>query len=452
MADVDAGGGGTDSFALHMYEDYRAMVHADDPAAIREVGEWLLGRGRAVAGFADDLTGSLEQLDDAYSSRAGAPALLRRLESTVSETRTVADALLNNGHTLLAAADAIANARQEVDAAGKATDPDGDGVFTLLRTRDPLTDGPTAKARPIMAALNRGLHNLADNIDTLGTYEIEKPPESESGSGPGSSAGPGGASSLPASGTTSRGPSVVPTAGFRPATGQTGMPPVTGGSPPLSSGGTSRGPQGVVGSAPGRSGAPSVAPGAGRGSMLGRLGAPGSAGPGGGGSFVPPGRVIGGPGGHPGAPGAGAPAAPGGQPGGGGPGEGTPPGHRPGHGMPHGVPPGGGRPGGDDGRRGRKKPGYERGELDTFVDGRRGNAAGGEVRRAAERPWKDGGRVLGGQKVKRTEEEAAREWELPPVAATAEPATDGLPDTVRDGAFRAPNGAQFKVRRRGNGG
>ncbi|MGH3656564.1 MAG: hypothetical protein ACRDUA_07885, partial [Micromonosporaceae bacterium] len=113
-----------------------------------------------------------------------------------------------------------------------------------------------------------------------------------------------------------------------------------------------------------------------------------------------------------------------------------------------GVPPGGmphsGAGGaGQDGRAGKKKPGYERGEPDTFRDTRGANMSGGEVRGAARgERFKPLPGMLGTQRQHAAQERAP--WEVPEPA----PVPEGFPDELRD--FKRPDGTQFQVRRRGN--
>ncbi len=114
----------------------------------------------------------------------------------------------------------------------------------------------------------------------------------------------------------------------------------------------------------------------------------------------------------------------------------------PGGGMSPGTGGGAGR-----GRRG-KKTNYEQGEPETFVDGRFGNAGGGEIRPCSQPKKFDAGPgVLGSQKHRVPQEQQQREvWELP----EGEPSPEGFPDELK--SFTRKDGAQFKVRRtRGSG-
>ncbi|MGH3645856.1 MAG: hypothetical protein ACRDTM_01550, partial [Micromonosporaceae bacterium] len=186
MADTRDGGGQI-PLPILMYEALRELVYADDPGAVGAVGEWLLGRGRELAGFADALSRELSEVDAVYSSQYAAPALMRRLQSAIGEAQVVADALLNNGHTLVAASAAIETARRNVDAARTAPDTDGDGRTETWRTSSPYTDGPTRVARPYVEALNNHLYNLSDNINLLGADlpDIDPtPPPGDDSEGP----------------------------------------------------------------------------------------------------------------------------------------------------------------------------------------------------------------------------------------------------------------------------
>jgi hypothetical protein len=57
----------------YMYEDLKKMVYADDPEAVRHVGDWLGSRGRLISDFAATVHRELSKVDDLYSSAEGAP-------------------------------------------------------------------------------------------------------------------------------------------------------------------------------------------------------------------------------------------------------------------------------------------------------------------------------------------------------------------------------------------
>lgn len=122
---------------------------------------------------------------------------------------------------------------------------------------------------------------------------------------------------------------------------------------------------------------------------------------------------------------------------------GTPAGPGPGQ-----VPPGGmvhpGGAAGHGGRAGKKKPGYERGEPDTFRDSRHGNAAGGEVRNSERRSAFDPLPGMLGTQRHQAGEQRRQPWEVPEPA----PLPAGFPEELRD--FKHSDGTQFQVRRRGN--
>jgi hypothetical protein len=117
------------------------------------------------------------------------------------------------------------------------------------------------------------------------------------------------------------------------------------------------------------------------------------------------------------------------------------------------VPPGGGVPSpgggaGHTGRRAKRRPGYERGEPETFIDGRHANAAGGTIRQpGAAKSFNPTPGMLGSQKHKPAEEHDHGQWELPTTAPTPE----GFPDKVEDSKFTRRDGVQFEVRRRKGG-
>jgi len=115
----------------------------------------------------------------------------------------------------------------------------------------------------------------------------------------------------------------------------------------------------------------------------------------------------------------------------------------PGNGMPPSV----GSGAGTNGRRAKKKPGYEQGEPDTFVGGGTANAAGGTIRQpGAPRSFDPPPGMLGSQKHKPTADQQHEAWDIPETA----PSPEGFPEELK--SFTRKDGARFEVRRvRGSG-
>src|SRR6266508_5199069 len=123
MADDVAGGAPGSGMPAYMYEDLKKMVYADDPDAVRAVGEWLLDRGRLISEFAVTVHRELSKVDDLYSSAEGAPALKAQLYRAFDELQKLGGDLIQNGHVLNAAAQAIETAQGQVDAVYPDTKP-----------------------------------------------------------------------------------------------------------------------------------------------------------------------------------------------------------------------------------------------------------------------------------------------------------------------------------------
>ncbi|HEY3117812.1 MAG TPA: hypothetical protein VGK54_13795 [Chloroflexota bacterium] len=447
MADAVDGGSPGSGMPAYMYEQLREMVFGDDPDAVRDVGEWLRGRGRLIAEFAATLHRELSMIDELYSSAEGAPALKAQLYQAVVGLQELGNRLIHNGHVINSAGDAIETAQSQVDAAYPKVKPGG----AVFRGLNPQTDPPSQKARPYVESLNTYLYNLTDALALLADedrpYETPEPPPSNDPSKAPMSLG---GSSPVGSGPAMPGLSGVRQGGAQPGPSlprgsAPGSHPSPGGSMPTTPG---RGaiPPGVVGSpaSKGRAGTTPTVGGAGRrismpgsrsGDLLGRMrpptgevavgsesgiGEPASE------TYSPEGR----PPGDTGGPGRYGAAPPGGEPS---PASGVPPSiheHR------------------GQSRRGKKKPGYERGESDTFVDGRFANVTGGELRAPSrERPVDAGPGVIGNQKRKPADAPGQSPWELPQSA----PAPEGLPEEFQEGTFRGKGGVQFEVRRRVGG-
>jgi hypothetical protein len=433
----------------YMYEDLKKMVYADDPEAVRHVGDWLGSRGRLISDFAATVHRELSKVDDLYSSAEGAPALKAQLYRAFDELQKLGGDLIQNGHVLDAAAGAIETAQGQVDAIYPDTKP-GDAVF---RGTNPYTDPPSQKAQPYVESLNTYMYNLTDSLALVRSEDDFYKPGRPPGGISGPPVGPGGPARIPNTGPGSSTPginagkqigktpgTIVPSSPVVSQPPTVGTPPTTpgGGMSPPATGGSSGGGKGNA-----SAGAP--APGAGRrlrmpgsrrGDLLGRMSPPAN-GLGGDGA-----RGVGEPPGVASSPdsleseGSRTPVRPGAVPPGGGLGAGT--------GVPAGVH--GGHS--ERNRRGKKKPGYERGQPDTFVDGRFGNEVGGELRaESRERPVDPGPAVIGNQKHKAAEDDVRRQWEL----AETTPSPDGFPEEFREGNFRGKDGVQFEVRRRVGG-
>ncbi len=449
MADDVAGGAPGSGMPAYMYEDLKKMVYADDPDAVRAVGEWLLDRGRLISEFAATVHRELSRVDDLYSSAEGAPALKAQLYRAFDELQSLGSDLIHNGHVLIAAADAIGNTRSQVDAVYPKVKP-GEAVF---RGTSAYTDPPSQKAQPYVEALNSYLYELGDTLALMGASLHDSPPPPISGgSNPGTSPGGAGPGSGPSTNQGSGRPDLSGGRETQSSRGTFAPPgPVLGGQP--SSRGTVTGPggglltPGLGGSPAGKAGTGVGAPGAGTGrqiripgarsgDLMGRMRPP-AAGVGAGGApgiGEPPGKVP--------SPEAIGPEGPGAtqRP------NAVPPGGDPGVG--NSLPPGGHAGHGGQRRRGRKRSGYERGEPDTFVDGRYANEVGGNIRGTGlERPTDPGPAVIGSQKHRHTDDQGHSQWELSQTA----PSREGFPDEFQEGSFRRKDGVQFEVRRRVGG-
>src|SRR6266545_4454750 len=95
MADAHDGGSPGSGTPAYMYEDRKKMVYADDPEAVRHVGDWLGSRGRLISDFAVTVHRELSKVDDLYSSAEGAPAQKAQLyvESLNTYMYNLSDAL-----------------------------------------------------------------------------------------------------------------------------------------------------------------------------------------------------------------------------------------------------------------------------------------------------------------------------------------------------------------------
>ena len=444
MADAHDGGSPGSGTPAYMYEDLKKMVYADDPEAVRHVGDWLGSRGRLISDFAVTVHRELSKVDDLYSSAEGAPALKAQLYRAFDELQKLGGDLIQNGHVLNAAAQAIETAQGQVDAVYPDTKP-GDAVF---RGTNAYTDPPSQKAQPYVESLNTYMYNLSDALVLVDPNKDIGQPGNPPGDGSNPPTQPG-ASSLPGSGAVApgrigagkieAGPGTIlppgPTLGGQPATG--GEPrksPGRGMFPPAVGGSPDRGRDSAGSGLPGYgSGRRIRMPGARNGDLLGRMRPPAAAGGAAGAQGTaerpsyPEALELGG---------AGTPERP----------EAVPPGGESGTGT--GIPPSvhGGH--GGKNRRGRKKPGYERGESDTFVDGRFGNEVGGELRAASrEMPTDPGPAVIGNQKHRLAEEPCESQWEL----QRSTPSPEGSPEEFREGRFRGKDGVQFDVKRRVGG-
>ena len=296
MADAHDGGSPGSGMPAYMYEDLKKMVYADDPEAVRHVGDWLGSRGRLISDFAVTVHRELSKVDDLYSSAEGAPALKAQLYRAFDELQKLGGDLIQNGHVLNAAAQAIETAQGQVDAVYPDTKP-GDAVF---RGTNAYTDPPSQKAQPYVESLNTYMYNLSDALVLVDPNKDIGQPGNPPGDGSNPPTQPG-ASSLPGSGAVApgrigagkieAGPGTIlppgPTLGGQPATG--GEPrksPGRGMFPPAVGGSPDRGRDSAGSGLPGYgSGRRIRMPGARNGDLLGRMRPPAAAG-------GPPGRKV----------------------------------------------------------------------------------------------------------------------------------------------------------------
>jgi hypothetical protein len=441
---------------LLRYEKLRHMVLADDAEGLRVASVHWASMYKELEQRVNTIEIAIHRLDKVWRGAGGRTALLKyrhALEVMQSAMWTAKSNAENIGN----AYDALVKAQKDMRALdrspNKATEtpnpqPGGTEMYAWdLDSRQPAASGIAknlsysyawagAGYTPLLFDPQTSVHDKHPGTDSSGSPDGTPPGAAQSGSGrsggsrdgsgrqPGPSAPAAGPGGIRGSGPALGG-SRSPAGGARTPTAVPQPSSAVGEAPSTSSEiGVPGGVSGGTGSA---------------GASRSRLGSPGTRGGVGGGTVRfgggdPGGKTLGG--GM--RPATGLSAEPSTLGGAGG--NGQPP-------LGGGVP-GGGSGTGHGGGRGKRKPRYERGEPEMFIDGRQKNAAGGTIRQpGAAKSFDVMPGVLGSQKHKPVEAHNPSNWELP---ATT-PAPEGFPERVEDSKFTRSDGVQFEVRRRKGG-